>query len=58
MKKIMEIFAWTVALSVCLVVVFVKSPAVSGKSGGDQAGKIIETGGNALSKVIKSLQGS
>lgn len=59
MKKFLEIFAWTIAISTGMVILFVKAPSVNGgKSGGDQASKIIETSGGAFSKIIKSLQGS
>jgi len=57
MKKVMEIFAWTIAVSTIFVIVFVRAPKASGVSGGTQAGKVIESAGGALSKVITSLQG-
>lgn len=58
MKKVLEIIAWTFAISISMVILFVRAPqAAGGKSGGDQASKIIETSGGAISKVIKSLQG-
>lgn len=57
MKKVLEIFAWTVAISTMFVIVFVRAPKASGVSGGQQASKIIESSGGAISKVISSLQG-
>lgn len=57
MKKVLEIFAWTIAVSVVFVIVFVRAPKASGVSGGTQASKIIESSGGAMSKVIAALQG-
>lgn len=58
MAKAFKIMAWCFTIVMVLTVIFVKAPKASGgKSGGDQASKIIETGGSALSKVISSVMG-
>lgn len=58
MGKAFRILAWAFTAVMVLTVIFVKAPkAAGGKSGGDQASKIIETSGSSLSKVINSLMG-
>lgn len=58
MKKFFAILAWGFVGAIGFVILFVKSPSVSGQSGGEQASQIIAAGGSSLSKVVTSLEGS
>ena len=52
-----KVIAWGFVVAIVAVIVFVRAPLVSGRSGGQQASDIINASTDGLASIIKTVSG-
>lgn len=58
MSDTLKILAYAVLFGIILVIIFVRSPGVSGESGGKQASDIINSTSSGFAGIIKAATGA